>query len=240
MNKIDRMIHQFDAYVDKKVGPWWKNWRRYFSIFSSIFLLLLLIVVLVRMFYVRPYHLSKVMNNDLGLIERIFEDIDKECNILSIRKYGATIDFLTVARFAGSSVGCLNLAYPKHWNGPYLNRTPSIQGRPYQIVQTQEGHFVVPGDGVKLPNGKIIGKDIIFNADTVISEMIKPDGELCHNKQPLALKLKFKVGDWDNPVAKEDKDDEDVSAILKEFDAAFPYSWNEIEWFKRQDQRSCV
>ena len=36
----------------------------------------------------------------------------------------------------------------------------------HNVERTKNGYFIVPGNGVKLLNSKIIGKDIIFTKDT--------------------------------------------------------------------------
>lgn len=149
--------------------------------------------------------------------------IDQECNILSIRPGRAAIDFLTVEKFAGSTVGCFNLAYPKKWKGPYLQQNPSIQGKPYDIVRVMEGFYVLPGAGVKLPNGLVMGKDVVIRPDSRVSAMLQPGGQLNYKDQALGFRIKFKIGDWDTPRLDKGTIDK-INEFLKEFNEALPYA----------------
>ena len=83
----------------------------------------------------------------------------------------------------------MNLAYPEKWHGPYLERNPSVQGIEYQVVYTRKGYFITPGQGVKLPNGKIIGKDIILDENADIELMMHDDQALSYRGQPLAAQI---------------------------------------------------
>ena len=59
----------------------------------------------------------------------------------------------------------------------------------YQIVSTRNGYFITPGDGVILPNKKVIGKDIIFDKNADIQKMMEDPHTLLYKDKPLAAHL---------------------------------------------------
>lgn len=226
MKKIDNMVHTFDEAVEKKMTPFWIFMQKRFWIFSSTFLSVLLAVFLIKVWYQKGEVATSALAQDLLTIERILNKIDKDCNILSIRPTGAIVDFLTVKSFTGSMVGPLNLAYSKKWQGPYVERIPSFRGVAYEIVHVADGYFVVPGNGVKLPNGVVIGNDIIFTHTMTLQNELKSGGKLYYKNERFAIPLKFKIGDWDSPL-KKDESIQQVSDMLKEINDALPYTKNE-------------
>ncbi|HRN77644.1 MAG TPA: hypothetical protein PLU71_00220 [Candidatus Dependentiae bacterium] len=109
---------------------------------------------------------------DVAQLKGIFERIHKTCRILSFDYQKNPINFLNVVAFKSSEVGPMNLVYPKKWEGPYLNDNPAVQGIEYQIVHTNDGYFITPGEGVVLPSGKQIGKDVMLDKDADIGAML--------------------------------------------------------------------
>ena len=122
-------------------------------------------------------------------LSAIFKRIDKECSIIDFEHQRNYIDFLTVIAFEGSEVGPMNVRYPKKWQGPYLKDNPTMQTKYYEIVKTQKGYFIVPGQGVTLSNGKVIGKDIIFDGNADIAKMLETEDVLVFHGRPLAAPL---------------------------------------------------
>jgi hypothetical protein len=223
MKKLDKIIHEFDERVEHAIQPVWKRVNSYFALFSSTLLLALFSLFLLKIFNAKPSVVTGIIRDDLALLERVLHTIDASCNILAVRQEKAQIDFLTVAKFSGSSIGCLNLAHPKRWQGPYLKVNPLLQERPYEIVRTKEGYFILPGAGVLLPNNLEIGKDIIVTHDSALTLMMQPGGRLNYQGQPLAIALSFKVGDWD--AARTEKNTVDkINDMLKEFNEAMPFA----------------
>lgn len=123
---------------------------------------------------------------------KVFEQIDKDCKIVSFEHLKNSINFLNVQNFAGSEIGSMNLTYPKHWKGPYMNENPTFQCNFYQILKTANNdYYIVPGDGVELPNGKTIGKDIVFDENSNIEKMMDDPQQLFLGNKPAAAKLKL-------------------------------------------------
>jgi hypothetical protein len=102
-----------------------------------------------------------------------------------------SINFLNVAKFTGSEVGPMNLAHPEKWEGPYLQDNPTMQHIAYQVVSTKKGYFITPGEGVKLPNNKIVGKDIVLDKKANIEAMMIDADALMYKDRSLAAALEL-------------------------------------------------
>lgn len=138
-------------------------------------------------------------NYEVGIIERdvkhladILMQIEKDCKIISFEAQQNSINFLNVKSFAGSQVGPINLKHPDRWKGPYLEVNPSVQSYEYMVVRTKSGYYVAPGNGVKLPNGKVIGVDIKLNEDADIDSMVKDNKLLSYKNRALAAQVTIK------------------------------------------------
>jgi hypothetical protein len=118
-----------------------------------------------------------------------FHRIHTTCAIIDFDEQKNHINFLNVEKFTGSEVGPMNLAHPEKWQGPYLKENPTMQHIAYQVVSTKKGYFITPGDGVKLPNSKIVGKDIILDKKSNIEAMMSNAEQLMYKDRPLAARL---------------------------------------------------
>ncbi len=124
-------------------------------------------------------------------LKDVFEKIHHDCGIIDFDAQKNPINFLNVTKFAGSEVGPMNLAHPEKWQGPYMKENPTIYHIAYQVVSTKKGYFVTPGEGVTLPNKKIVGKDILFNKNVDIEALMTDVGALSYKNKPLAARLNF-------------------------------------------------
>jgi hypothetical protein len=154
------------------------------SIFGVLFF-----VAFSYLFYESRIITNSIIVSDIEHLDRIFKKIDKCCSIRGFSRQKNTIDFLNVGSFIGSEIGSMNLAQPEKWEGPYLQDNPAVQGKEYEIVQTGRGYFIVPGTGVRLNNGKVIGSDIVFNESTDIEAMTQQEGLLQFRGKPMAAKI---------------------------------------------------
>lgn len=159
---------------------------------TAVFLLGLLGIALQRYYAESKTISSKLTAQTVEELALIFKKIDKTCKILSFEHEKNYIDFLTVERFIGSEIGAMNLVHPENWAGPYLRDNPTIQEQYFVIVDTPNGYYIAPGDGVKLANGKIVGKDIILNKNTDFDALIKDKEVLSFEGKPLAQIIKHK------------------------------------------------
>lgn len=229
MKKLDNLMHNVDKSFDKVITPTLMSLKKYFPTISTVGLIILMTVFFIKVITDKPYHLTAIIKNDLNEIEKVLNEIDKNCNILSFNLDNIPVDFLNIEKFAGSTVGCMNLAYPSKWAGPYMRRNPTLQGRFYEICKTKDGVFVVPGHGVKLPNKQIRDKTFVINTSTSMNDLIKDGGPLNYKGEILALKITFKIGDWDNPLSKVKVSQEKIEKIneaLTEFNQAFSFTCN--------------
>ncbi len=230
MKKLDDLMNTLDQRVDKAIGPGYRYVRRYFSIFSASLLSILVLFVFFKMYYTKPYFITSVMQNDMLHLEKILHKIDTTCDILSLQDTSASIDFLTIKSFTGSMVGGVDLAHPKNWNGPYLEQNPTIQGKFYELARAKDGFFVIPGKGVMLPNGAVMGKDIIISPRTAVEKLTQTGGYLNYKGIKLAVKITFKIGDWHRKAPSEDTIDK-VNDALERFNEAMPFTQN--SWQKK-------
>lgn len=133
---------------------------------------------------------SQIISGDIQQLVTIFKRIHSDCKIIDFDYQKNRINFLNVISFMGSEVGPMNLSHPENWQGPYLEDNPTIQEKEYIIVDTNKGYFITPDDGVVLPNGKTIGKDIILDKESDIAKMIE-DGVFDYKGNVLAAPLIF-------------------------------------------------
>lgn len=142
------------------------------------------------------YYRQEFRNHDylitdhLDMLERIFNDIEATSHILGLDRERNYINFLTVKSFVGSEIGGMNLEYPEKWAGPYLMDNPTIQGKEYVLLKTGNGYFIIPDDGVRLGNGQIIGKDIVFNAATDLNQFFENPQLFLSSKKPMIRKIR--------------------------------------------------
>lgn len=130
-----------------------------------------------------------VIDEHIRTLQGIFKRIDDDSHIIGFEHAKNYIDFLNVVTFVGSEVGSMNVAYPAKWKGPYLRENPTMQEQLYQIVRTKKGYYIVPGEGVELSNGKVIGKDIIFDEHSDIEAMLQDENALKFKDYVLAAPL---------------------------------------------------
>lgn len=236
MKKVDDFMKGVDFQVERHLPTSFLTFfKKYFVYFSSFLLVAILGLFVYQVLKERPQYLAAVIQSDLGQIEKHLATIDKDCNILSINSGRVYIDFLNVEKFSGSMVGGINLAYAEKWTGPYMKRSPTLQGVFYEIVKTREGIYIVPGQGVKLPNGMVVGKHFDVTYASPMAQMLKPGGQLHYKGDSLARKIKFKIGDWDSPTTMTSGTIETIRKALKEFNDALPFAQNKAQ----QDTHTC-
>jgi hypothetical protein len=137
---------------------------------------------------------AELIATQVTKLATVFERINATCTIVSFDNQKNPINFLTIKKggFVGSEVGSMNLAHPEKWQGPYVCNNPVIQGKEYQVVRTQQGYFVTPGDGVRLPNGKVVGTDIRLDEHADMRSLMHDEQGLMSKGKPLAAP--FSVG----------------------------------------------
>jgi len=228
MADLKKKFSILDRAVERKFGFLSHFFKRYFPFVSAVFFLFILSVFLIRFFYSRPRIIASIIEDDIKVITLALKKIDERCNILSIENSHNEIDFLNVEKFTGSQVGPLALGYPKRWQGPYLRINPTLQGQLYEIVRGADGFFVMPGRGVLLPNGAVVGKDFIITPKTYVSDLLKEGAPLRYANHNFAVKLEFKIGDWDLWHMQEDTLKK-LNRMLNEFREAIPYTQNTVQ-----------
>lgn len=132
-----------------------------------------------------------MLASDIAQLAQILQKIDATAGIAGFDFPKNEINFLNIKKdgFVGSEVGSMNLIRPARWEGPYVNEISSLQEQNYMVVRTKHGYFITPRDGVRLPNGKVIGTDIIIDENSDIEAMSKDDNSLAYNSNPLAARI---------------------------------------------------
>lgn len=144
-----------------------------------------IIIAVMNTFITSKEYVAEIIAKDVKQLAQIMERIDQDCGILSFDNVKNRINFLNNITFATSEVGPMNLIHPENWRGPYSDN-PTVQNKEYIVVRTKKGYFITPDDGVELPNGKVIGKDIILNEDADIAAMMLQDNKLRFKGKMLA------------------------------------------------------
>ncbi|HEB41559.1 MAG TPA: hypothetical protein ENI08_00895 [Candidatus Dependentiae bacterium] len=158
----------------------------------SLLLLTFVVISVVNLFYRSKVTTGRMIAAEVVQLHDIFQRIHRTCQIIDFDYQKNRINFLNVKSFTGSEVGPMNLVHPNKWEGSYLEDNPTIQGIEYQIVRTKKGYFITPGDKVKLPNDKIVGKDIILDEDADITAMMHNENMMMFERRPLAMPLTLK------------------------------------------------
>ena len=159
---------------------------------SSIILLFLILTFINVQYRARSNAVVRTADN-VAMLQKIFQRIYQTCIIIDFDYQKNPINFLNTKEFTGSEVGPMNLVHPDKWEGPYLEDNPTMQTIEYQIVHTKNGYFITPGEGVELPNDKVIGKDIILDEDADIFAMMDDTDKLMSKRRVFAAPL---IGIW--------------------------------------------
>jgi hypothetical protein len=154
-------------------------------------LLFIVFFVIISMRYVAQARKldDETIAENITALSSIFKNIHESCVIVDFVHDKNYIDFLNVITFEGNRVGSMDLEYPAKWKGPYVHQPLVSSGKEYQVVRTNKGYFVIPGDGVTLSNGKTIGKDIIITTKTDIAALAREPDALLSQNRPLAARI---------------------------------------------------
>lgn len=151
---------------------------------------LLFAITIINFWQQAKIYTNQIIAQDVAVLSTVFNKIHHDCSIVDFHYQQQNyIDFLNVISFEGSEIGTMQVKYPQHWNGPYMRENPTIQGKYYQVVKTNKGFYIVPGNGVQLNNHKVIGKDILLDVHADIEGMMQDKGMFNYNGQPLAAPL---------------------------------------------------
>ena len=161
---------------------------------TSAIIIGLLIVSFINFFYRSDVVSGTIITQEVKRLSDVFKTIHEQCTILGFDSQQNIINFLNVTSFSGSEVGPMNLARPDKWQGPYMDENPTIQSKEFMVVKTHDGLFITPGNGVRLPNGKVIGKDVILSEDADIAALMKDSNALQFKGRALAQKLVLSSG----------------------------------------------
>ena len=223
MKRMSSFISRFDQMVDQKMSTFWNLYKRYLPAFGVTLIAIMFAVIVWRSIRNKPEFIASTIHSDITRIATALGTIDKQCGIVRLVHDRNYVDFLTVVKFVGSEVGPLILAHPEKWKGPYLKDNPVVYDKLYEIVRAQDGFYVVPGYGVELPNGFIMGEDIVINHEVSVELLLKQGAALNYRNDLLAARIPFALGDWKDRVGIPKKL-HNIEKIVEEFNEAMPYS----------------
>ena len=165
-----------------------KSW---FPFVSIPVIALLVGIALYNLKFSFKSNMGELIARDVAQLAEIFKKINNDCYILAVHGQKNPINFLNIKKdgFTGSQVGPLNLAHPLKWQGPYQGHDLEMQDIAYMLVRTKKGYYITPGLGVKLPNGQIVGKDLLLDENADIPALIL--SELSYKGKPLAAPVQI-------------------------------------------------
>lgn len=175
--------------VSTKVVQNTESQSQWFSRVAILLFVLLFGVSVYKLYQNSSQSTDVVIATQVQKLQTIFNQIHKDCGIVDFEHEQNYIDFLTVESFVGSEIGSVNLLYPKQWKGPYVQDNPTAQEQQYIILDNESGYFIVPGDGVTLANGAVVGEDFILDYETDMEEAMTREDQLKSSSGILAAKL---------------------------------------------------
>jgi len=137
---------------------------------------------------------------DLSHLEEALKNFDGDCGIQEVLSGGHSLLFLTQTARPTDAFAAFKLANENTWRGPYIHKVPVAQGYPYMLLKTNKGLFIVPGEGVRLPKGSILGKEFFLTAESNLKALSAAGGILSHNGEPLVREFICGVKDADGIV----------------------------------------
>lgn len=172
----------------------------------GIILTVLFLITAISIYYRTKDAIGQQIAEDVVTLAAIFKSIDATCDIIGFDYQKNPINFLTIKKdgFVGSEVGSMNIAYPDRWEGPYVANNLSMKGVDYMVVRTKYGYFITPGEGVSLPNGKRIGRDVILDEKADIAAMARNPKALLYKNYALAAPISIRTSHF--PLLPEDED----------------------------------
>lgn len=185
MNKVDKFLAECDARLDLITNRFSNKLDNKFFYISISFFLLLITLAVSKEVYNKPRFTAGVISQDVQRLAAIMGEINERCLIKVVSKGRIKLDFLSSDLAPAVETSGLILAHPEQWDGPYVSSTPRIQGKPYELLQTKDGLFVLPGEGVRLPNGYRMGKHVKVSSQSNITAMMTSGGKLFSYGCPL-------------------------------------------------------
>lgn len=134
---------------------------------------------------------DQVAHDDIMHLQEIFKQIQKDCYIVDFEHVVNHIDFLNIQSFTDKKVGSMELAFPKRWKGPYLKKNLRVQNKLYAVLKNKQGYFIIPGKGVRLANGKVIGKTLILDQNSDMKQLMRDQDGLDSENGVLAARIKI-------------------------------------------------
>ncbi|MBI2345207.1 hypothetical protein HYV10_04035 [Candidatus Dependentiae bacterium] len=157
----------------------------------GIFFIILFSISVITLWRSSRINFDELIHQEVMQLKETFERIQHDCYIYNFEHERNYIDFLNVVKFSNSHVGSMELGFPQNWKGPYLKKNPRIQNKLYTVLKNKQGYFIVPGDGIRLANGKVIGKDLVLDKNSDMKHLMFDFNGLASSVGVLAAEIKI-------------------------------------------------
>lgn len=215
---------RFDTYIDYFLGMYGEQvLLRTSQILGSLFIVVMTAVCTAHFVMYTPLWHTRLIQGDLNQIAHATYLMDHDCGLQELRTGRHPIKLLT-QKTPPESV--IELSHPENWRGPYLHKVLTLQGKPYELLKTKNGLYVVPGNGVKLPSGAVIGDTFSWCANTDMNALSQSGGILFYQSAPLVRRVDYQGRATVVAVALPEPA-QTVSDDLQEFAAALTFAQNE-------------
>ena len=218
------LLKKVDAYTDRLMAAYNYAALERMLQYSGSIILIALITLCTMHFVVRaPQWQVSVVQTDLHRIASALRALDTDCYITDMRVGLHPVSVLTRRSLADGPF-YIELKESKNWKGPYLKNSPTLQDKPYQLLKTNKSLFVVPGEGVELPSGLVVGTDIEWHADTDVTALTRSGGSLFYKSGPVALEVVYGQGARKQSRGLLPKAARQLSSWIAEFNQAMPFA----------------
>lgn len=183
--------------MNQKIVATLNNLNRYIPFFVVLVTTSLIMLASLRTIYRTSDFTAAIISNDLSCIAHALTKLHTSCTIVSFEREHSPLDFLTMPSlptFAKNKH--LTVAQPEKWRGPYLTEIPTVQGKAYEICRAYDGYFLIPGRGVQLPNGLVMGVDLIITPEILVAPLLSTGKALNYKGEQLAKKLDLCTAEW--------------------------------------------
>lgn len=226
---------RFDSYIDYVLGVHgYPLLTRVAQSAGTALLAFLFLVCTAHFVLYAPRWHAAVVQADLRHIADAVTRMHHDCEIKKMRVGIHPITALAKRRIQPYDLQNITLAHPGSWKGPYLARVPVVQNHPYQLLKTHRGLFIVPGTGVTLPNGQIVGRDLEWHARTDVTALADSGGPLFYQGQPLMAEIVY--GESKGRVSPTEELPAETQALNNwfiEFNEAMSFAFNDEARFQR-------
>lgn len=183
---------RFDDYIDYLLGAMGHRLLiRSSQMIGSLIIVALTAICAAHFVMHTPLWHTRLIQGDLNRIAQAVHALDRDCGIKNMRTGRYPLMPLTQYAWPSGQLHGMSVARPENWRGPYLPKVIALQGKPYELLKTNSSLYVVPGNGVTLPSGAIIGDTFSWCANTDVNALSQSGGILFYQSAPLVRQVEY-------------------------------------------------